>query len=339
MDTLGTPDYTLNQLQNIGSNIGLSQGGAPLSPAGYTQTDPATLSIPANQGSTTTNTAAQQAAAQNSANSAAISAGYDSVLSALDRIIGGLPGQQQTQNTMVNNQADSQRATADGLYGRSTANLDKATGDLNNQTSKGLRNLATQLRSSFDGYSNQIGANGGGDSSANGQLSFALQKVGAQNRSDIQQNADSQLGNIALKRGDLDFQHNDTINQLNTWKNNQILSIAQQFQAQKDALDLQRAGASRDKMTALASMNSNLINSAMTSLAQVEAQHQALISNVTQQIQSSTPQVNSAGLTTDYAVQNAPQYQTPGMATGTGNTGDGTQTYAAFPTAKKLIGA
>jgi hypothetical protein len=257
---------------------------------------------------TAAQTAAQQAAAQQAAQQAsaarAISTGYDQVLSTLDRLMGDLPNQQNIANQQVGNLYNAQNQSLNSAYQSGQAHLGQAQSDLTTQTAKSLRSLAENIRSTFGSYDNQIGAQGGGDSSAtgsNGQLAFALHKVESQNRSNILSDLDSQLA--------------DNLNQLNTWKNNQILSIAQQFQQQKNQLDLQRAGANQQKLASLASYNTSLVNDAINALAGVEAQHQQAVSSITQQLNA--PTLNTAPLAAaNYQGQASPTVNIPGLSSG-----------------------
>jgi hypothetical protein len=271
---------------------------------------------------TAAQTAAQQAAAQQAAQQAsaarAISTGYDQVLSTLDRLMGDLPNQQNIANQQVGNLYNAQNQSLNSAYQSGQAHLGQAQSDLTTQTAKSLRSLAENIRSTFGSYDNQIGAQGGGDSSAtgsNGQLAFALHKVESQNRSNILSDATGQQNQLNLKKSDLDSQLADNLNQLNTWKNNQILSIAQQFQQQKNQLDLQRAGANQQKLASLASYNTSLVNDAINALAGVEAQHQQAVSSITQQLNA--PTLNTAPLAAaNYQVQASPTVNIPGLSSG-----------------------
>jgi hypothetical protein len=280
-----------------------------------------------------TSAAPDPAAAQRAAAGQAINQGYDSVIGTLDRILGDIPNQQNAANQQVDNLYGAQSGTVRGGYDRGIANLDNAKTELNTQTKKGLRDLADNIRQTFSSWDAMLGAQGAGDSSAtgpDGQLSYALHKVQAQNQGDIIASEGQQLNQINLKRGDLDQQFNDQMNQLNTWKQNQVISIAQQFAQQRNQLDLQRAGATRDKLIALANADTNLVNQALSALQGVEQTHTQAIANINQSINA--PSVNAAPLAqTNFQVQTPQGQGIPGMTVQGGQTG--------APIAQAAVGA
>jgi hypothetical protein len=231
-------------------------------------------------------TSAQLKAAQDAAAGTAINAGYDGVIGAYDRQLGDIPGQIDAAGNIINSQYSAQKGSIDSAYGRGTANLDYAKNDLETKTNRSVRDLGKSIRQSFDSFSTMIGSGGGADSSAPGQLSYALQKANAQGRTDIYSKEADQMGEIALKRGDLDAQYQDNVKQLDAWKAQQVIQIGQQFQAARQQLELAKAGASKDKLIALASLNQNLVNQAVAALSGVEAQHQNAVAAINSRVQS-----------------------------------------------------
>lgn len=266
----------------------------------------------------------------------AIAAGFDAVLKNYDAESAGIPGQIDDAVKLVNNQADGQKSSIDSSYGRGNVNLQAARDQTQTQTQRSLQKLAQTIRDSFNSYSTMIGANGAGDSSANGQLSYALQKEQAQQRTDLYNNEGDNMTQINLKQGDLDANHMDLINQLNTWKNNQILTIGQQFKQAQQAIEDAKAGASKDKLLALANANSDLVNQAVSALSGVTAQHQSAVQQINDRIAAAQAPGDPSTLSgTTYNPTAAPSVRTPLFAAPTGATG-GDSFASAVPYTKKL---
>lgn len=281
--------------------------------------------------------AAQQAqAARDAQTGRAISAGYDQVIGTYDAQFNDIPNQVAAQKGIVDSQYDTQRGSVESAYGRGVANLDYARGDLENKTGRSIRDLSRSIRQSFDSYSTMLGANGAGDSSATGQLSYALQKAEAQNRSDIYQNQGDQLGQIALKQGDLDATHMDQLKQIDAWKAQQVISIGQQFKAQQMQIDSARAGATRDKLLALSSLNSQLADQAIAALSGVTAQHNQAVKAIQDSIGKLS--ADTSKLTPTFDAQAANRSVVPGMQSG-GTAQDPTASFSAVPYYKRLQGA
>lgn len=267
-----------------------------------------------------------QAAASNT-----IGNGYDNVLNVLNGLVGQIPGQQAVANQMVNDQANAQQKSAQSNYDRGVDNLNFSRGVLSNQTTRSLRQLGAQIQNTFNSYDQSLGAQGAGDSSAtgpNGMLSYALQTDENLNRGNILQDDANQRGAIDMKQKDLQAQMDDAMNQLATWKNNQILSVAQQFQNQLNALNTQRALYGGQKGAALASLNTNLVNDALNNLASIEAQHQAMVNSIQSGVQGYQGPDTRALAQVNYNVNASPQSQVHAMQVG--NPSDATANQGAI---------
>lgn len=289
----------INRLGFAGSNQAPYQPYAPLTQTAYDRA--AGIQPPSGGGANAggsvaagpspAEVAARQAAAAEAAQKRqavdAINAGYGQVTGVYDRMLANLPNQQKLSEQRVNTMYDSQVKSAKSGYERGSNNLNVAQGQLDTTTKKGLRDLASNIRNTFSSWDTMLGAQGAGDSSAtgpNGQLSYALHKVESQNRSDILQGYNEQQTQLGLKRSELDSEFNDQIQQLNAWKSEQVLSIAQQIAQQRDQLDAQRANANKDKLIAIANADAALVKQAVAALGQVESTHKAALSNINNSI-------------------------------------------------------
>lgn len=285
-------------------------------------------------------TAAQVTAANNARAASAIQAGFGGVLGDYDTQLGEIPGEIADAGSLVNNQADSQQKSIDSAYGTGNSNLQFARDQLTTNTGRSIQKLSQAIRDSFDSYNTLIGAGGGGNSSATGQLSYALQKAEAQNRTDIYNNEGDQQGAITQQQSTLDAQHSDQIQQLNSWKSNQIISIGQQFKAAQQQIETAKAGASKDELLALASANSDLVNQAIAALSGVTAAHQQATAQITGAIgKLSAPGNPTALSSTSYTPTAAPAVATPSYTDANAGTTAGGDSFSTVPYYKKLATA
>lgn len=319
-----------------GSYQGTFYGGGTTPPPGYPKTG-APAAPTAAPGPTAEQIAAQQQAAKNAAAAKAIDAGFGGVIQNYDQQLADIPGQIDSAGQIVNSQYGAQRGSLDSSYGRGQANLNYARDTLNTNTQRSIADLAKSIRQSFDSYSTLIGAKGAGDSSATGQLSYALQKVNADNRSDIYQSQNDQLGAIGLKQGDLDAQYQDQIKTLDAWKSQQIIQIGQQFKAAQQQIEAAKAGANKDKLLALASLSGDLVNNAIAALSGVAAQHQNTVAGINQSLQKLSAPGNAPALASvNYTPTAAATPQAPGISFNGGSPAAGGDSFAAVPYYKRL---
>lgn len=322
---LASPIFSYPSANGPGNGVTAARPVAAAAPAPVVQTGP---------------TAAQITAANNARTAAAINAGFDQVLGNYDEQLGEIPGQIADAGALVNNQADSQNKSIESAYGVGNSNLQFARDQLATNTGRSIQKLSQAIRSSFDSYNTLIGAAGGGDSSANGQLSYALQKAEAQNRTDIYNNEGDQNGAITQQQTGLDASHADQLQQLNTWKSNQIISIGQQFKAEQASIEAAKAGASKDKLLALASANSDLVNQAISALSGVTAQHQAATAAITGAVKSLQAPGNAPALSaTTYTPTAGPGVATPSYTSANAGTTAGADSFSTVPYYKKLVAA
>ena len=256
------------------NNVGASVPMTPWAANGMStgNTPPAAAVAP--PGPTAAQIAAANTAAANARAATAINAGYKGVLDTYNGQLSDIPGEIADAGSLVNNQADSQNKSIESAYGVGNSNLAFARNQVNTQGSRAITKLGQQLRDSFSSYDTLVGNAGAGDSSAPDQLSYALQKVGAQGRTDINNNTADQQGAITQQQTGLDATHADQLQQLGTWKANQIVSIGQQFRQLQQQIETAKAGATKDQLVALAGLNTDAVNQAVAALSGVKATHQ-----------------------------------------------------------------
>lgn len=301
-----------------------------------TSTSPSVLA--ATTGPTAEQVAAQaaaQKAAQQAAQVAAINGGYDQIFKVYDQQLADIPGQIAENGQLINNQYNTGKSGIDTSYATGNANLQYARDSLGTQTKRSLSKLAQSIRQSFDSYSTLIGANGAGDSSATGQLSYALQKAQAQNRSDIFQNEQDNMTQIGLKQNELDANRAQSLKELDTWKSNAVIQIGQQFRQIQQQIEAARAGANQQRLSQLSALSVDAVNQAVAALSGVEAQHAATLNAIKSATSAlSAPAANPALATTSYTPTAAPAAQVPALTAGGGQTAS--DSFVSVPYYKRL---
>lgn len=148
----------------------------------------------------------------------------------------------------LGNQQTAARTNIDELYGTSRSNLgsarDQSLRTLENVSEqndanrvRSLRDLQQGIRGSMQGFNNQLGALGAGSSSAADLGGFAFSKLGAQGTTDINESFGQNATQIGLRQQDVESEFGRQLAELDTWKNNNIRNIVQEYDALR--LDLQ----------------------------------------------------------------------------------------------------
>jgi len=162
-----------------------------------------------------------------------LNAGYDEYFRNLDAQMGGLDTQRGSQEQIANNTFNQGLNTVNSQYGQGQQ-------DLSGSREKSLRDLANNLTQSWQQGNAYLGTRGASDSSAAQQYSYALTKMGNQNRGDIQQQYDQNM--FKLKNT-----YDTETKNLELSKNSQLQQISQWFAEAQNALRTQKGQAALQK--------------------------------------------------------------------------------------------
>lgn len=210
--------------------------------------------------------------AQQDATRNAINSGYDQYFSSLDKQLGLLPEQQKNYEDQVGTQFNSQSGSLKTGQDNTLADLTNVENKTNANRVNSLRDLEDNIRNQIQAGNTYLGARGAGDSSASNMLSFAYTQLGNKQRSGIMRDANQSLADIGLRKNQVVNTYNDQMKQLNEWKSNQILSIAQQINQARQQIEQARASGYVEKGQALAGLNQQLMQNAFAKLQQIDAQ-------------------------------------------------------------------
>ena len=251
-----------------------------------------------------------------------INTGYDSYLQNLDAQLGTLGTSRGAQESTIGSTFREGVGDLDYQLGIGQQSLGGARTDVLDNQRTNLRDISSNIRNAFQAGNVYLGARGAGDSSAANQYSYALNKQGTRQRSDVMQGTAKILGDIDARATDLQNIYNRETNSLTEKKNQRMDQLSMWFSdAQRQIQDAKgQAGLSRGQD--LASLSKSLLDQAMSSLNQInaeEANQRNMLEQWAMGISTNIDQLRSNMQQTSQFSYNKPQAgQAPGLSVGSG---------------------
>ena len=233
-----SPTYSAPQVNTGGGGAGGGGGGedklsglrdleakGDLNPAQRTELEQMLASQ--NQGPSPEDLARQEAERQ-------LNSGYDAYYKQLDEQLASLGGQRTGQEQIAQN-------TYDQGYNTATNQLGQAQQSLDTNRQKTLRDLSSNLSQSWQQGNIALGTRGASDSSAANQYSYALSKLGSQQRGDVQGQYDQNMFQLKntydTETKNLELQKNTQLQQISQW----FAEAQNQLKSQKGQAALQKS--------------------------------------------------------------------------------------------------
>lgn len=259
------PQYQAPQTSQAPYNYNKGTNGAPYTPA------------PVSLGSTSAaKTSSGRSSAQAKADAAAekarksLSNSFSNTIDAYKNQINDLPGQQQESLNQIGALAGTQtQSIQDAL----DAALGKFTGyrnDVATNQKATLQDLADNTRNLFQAGNNYLGARGAGDSSATGMYSAALTQEANKQRTGIQNQTTKQYNDLNVAQSDVQAQAQQSLDQVQTWKATQTTTLINQYNDLKRQLQSAYANAKDSEKQAIANLDTQLYNNAVTQLSNIQ---------------------------------------------------------------------
>lgn len=228
---------------------------------------------------------------------------YDTKIAGLQGIYDTLDPQQNAANLNVQNQYTNQNNALQSQQAIGQRNLGIASQSVQDQKVKSLADLTNQVQTLGRSYQNQLGAYGAGDSSANGLINQALSGMASKNRANVMGSAADQGRQIDLQGQDLNTEFQNNVKTLDDWKNSSLNDIATKFLQQRQAIQQQMIGANADRYQALAQLDSNYVNQAISQLSALEGQYRQSSQDLASQYQNmQSPNVSIPSQLQQFAV-------------------------------------
>jgi hypothetical protein len=211
--------------------------------------------------------------------------GLNTGVSQLQGQLSNLNNQQQLQVKGINDQYSTTSGRLQNQYDTGQDRLRVANEGVTESKERSLGNLRDWLQGMGQGYSNQLGAMGAGDSSATGLINFALGKQGSRERGNILQDAGTQLNNLNMQGEDLRVSFENNMYDLDKWKTDNINQIGMSYDEARNQInnsitDLQqKAYAEMDLMQQAIASLQQLENNYTTQANQLNTQYSNLMNN------------------------------------------------------------
>lgn len=257
-DPSAKPPANWDQVQNTIKNASPSSGGSSGSGGSGGSTQPSSKSQ------------SNEVDSRTRALQKSISSDWDQYIRGLDDQLGGLNTSRVAQENIVNSQYNQGVNTLGLQRDQGLQELDQdRTAAMQNQTSS-LRDIAGNIRNAFQAGNVYLGARGASDSSAANQYSYALNKMGTQQRSDVMNNTANILADVDARESNLNNIYSTEVNNLGEQRNQQIQQVGMWFADVQNQIRQMQAEGRLSKSQDLNNLSKDLLNQAIARVKQIE---------------------------------------------------------------------
>lgn len=179
----------------------------------------------------------------------------------------------------ANNAFDKQIGLAQSQVANQVNTYNTQEQGVRNQQGMSLAELADQIRGQHQGFLNQLGSVGAGNSSAVGEGEKALAKEQNMNRANIQQQAGTNVANIEAEKQQEQNTLQPYVDQVNAYRQQAVSQILQNYQTLMTQLNQAIGTAQGEEKARLAMYGQQLQDSAGAALDQVGKATQAAIAS------------------------------------------------------------
>lgn len=177
---------------------------------------------------------------------------YNSYLNYVDQSRAGVPGLKQTDIDYLGQQRENMQSSLDTARNYASSNLAS-------QKQTGIRELADQFRSGADAANMMIGSVGGGNSSATGMASYALQKQANKGATALQREQ-------MARQADIDNTYQTELAGLNEWYATNEKSTTDYYNQYLQQLEQMKQTAGDVKYDALTNLQEYIVEKAQNAL-------------------------------------------------------------------------
>lgn len=138
---------------------------------------------------------------------------------------------------------------------------------------KSLKDITANLQNQYEAANNFLGAMGAGDSSAKNMYSYALAKVGTQQRGDVMSQTSSIMNDIDAREVSVKRTYQNELQRLDTNKQNQLYQLASQFEQGFRSLSEARANGRLQRDTDIQNLSTQLYSAGMSRLQAIDTDY------------------------------------------------------------------
>ena len=208
-------------------------------------------------------------------------AGLNTAVAGLESQLSSLNPQENVAKANILNQFTTSKNRLDTGYNVGLGNLDSSQNQVNAAKERSLKNLRDSIMMQSQGYANQLGSMGAGDSSAAGMINYALGQQGARERGNVLEESGAQLTGIQRQREDLERNYQNQTTDLENWKNTTLSDIVTKFQAMRNEISNKIVDA-----RARSFAEQNLVNQAVSELQNLENNYRSQAEQMNQLYQN-----------------------------------------------------
>jgi len=201
-----------------------------------------------------------------------ISSGWDNYVRSLDSQLSGLSGQRLAQESMANSQYQQGLGSLNLQREQGLQSLGQNRTSAEQNQTRSLRDVSENIRNAFMAGNIFLGSRGAGDSSAADQYSYALNKMGTQQRSGVMNETANILADINARETNLNNIYNTEVNNLSEAKNQQVQQIAMWFNDAQNQLASLKSQGQLGKSQDLQALSKSLLDQAIQSLNDINQQ-------------------------------------------------------------------
>ena len=203
----------------------------------------------------------------------AIDSGFNSIFGRLDQMANLFPQQQAEDEGFVQDKFNAIQSGIDTAKQGTYDKLALATEGIKRTSREKTSQVAEDLRNMMKATTMQVGAMGGGSSSATDvMLPYAFGKQAAKAGAQIARGTISNLSDIEQKKVDVQTTYDTQVANLNQWLTDARMSIREKYRQALQDINMQKNYADERKMQALTSLETGLLNQAQQELSGLESE-------------------------------------------------------------------
>ncbi len=237
---------------------------------------------------------------------------YAATLDYLSGLESNLPEQEQRREDFIKSSYSTQQDTMGTNRDVALQNLTGAEKRVRGEQKKSIRQLEEDARNLLQAASRQFGAIGAGWSSAAQRLPNAVYKTISRNRSNIKNEANRMLNDIAGKKANVQATYDTQLNKLKQWRDENLYNIGNWVDQMQNQIAEAEATADKGRIQQLTAAKQNQLQDALNVLRQID---QAAV-NYASQLSSWKAERTGKLDTIGEALKNAGVYEVGGIPIG-----------------------
>lgn len=266
------------QYQNIQNQINAIQPKTPINPAptnnpynGGTGGSVLGASTVAGQPTVNLEQQAQQGVSDQSAKIRNdLNTHFDAIFGELDKQAGFLPGWEKEDLGRIGSTVSNLRSGVQTGYDNANKQIELTRGQIQGGVDSSVREIQNNLRSLLKNAQGQIGALGAGSSSVAQQyLPYAFSKMFAQERGNIQGQANSQFVDLNKKALDVETTFTQQRGQIDQWENDKMTETRDKYRGMLTDISNAKINATGQRAQALQALEYNLLSQAQNQLERI----------------------------------------------------------------------